>query len=237
MREIPLTKGQVALVDDEDYEALSQYKWCTIKAPGTYYAVRRIPAPNKQCGQETAYMHRQILGTAPHKHTHHIDGNGLNNQRANLAACTSLEHAKMRAHQPKHGLYGVRPVRGGTWAASVYHNYRTQHLGTFHHKLLAAEAYNRAALELPGHLAKLNHIDPAELEIARREAAQWKQRQRKSHFDNARAQAIAVLRQHGFTLSDIGRMWSLSRQRVYQIASRQGPIVDFPYRSRKTQAS
>jgi hypothetical protein len=41
-REIPLTQGYVAIVDDDDYERVSRYKWCTLVQPGsnTVYAVR-----------------------------------------------------------------------------------------------------------------------------------------------------------------------------------------------------
>ena len=60
MKEIQLTQGQVALVDDEDFERLNQYKWCADKHRNTYYAHRRGPTIN---GKQTKIkMHHLIIG-------------------------------------------------------------------------------------------------------------------------------------------------------------------------------
>lgn len=60
MKQIPLTQNQFALVDDEDYEYLNQWKWCAEynKSVHSYYAVRNIRVGNKQ---KTIRMHRVIL--------------------------------------------------------------------------------------------------------------------------------------------------------------------------------
>lgn len=41
MKEIPLTKGKVALVDDADFDELNQYKWYASRGRNTFYACRR----------------------------------------------------------------------------------------------------------------------------------------------------------------------------------------------------
>jgi hypothetical protein len=79
MREITLTQGFVALVDDEDYERIAAFKWCAMKRRNTFHAMR------KENRTKTIYMHHYILGNSlPGIVVDHIDRNGLNNQRSNL---------------------------------------------------------------------------------------------------------------------------------------------------------
>ena len=59
MKTIPLTQGQVAMVDDEDFERINQHKWHLLKSPYTFYAVRTTP---RKEGRKMIYMHREILG-------------------------------------------------------------------------------------------------------------------------------------------------------------------------------
>lgn len=93
MKLIPLSRGKFTIVDDEDYESLSKFKWHTIPSRGTFYATRGAPKkyPNGRRGKpvfngpSTIGMARTILGiTDPKKMADHIDGDGLNNQRSNL---------------------------------------------------------------------------------------------------------------------------------------------------------
>lgn len=103
MREIPLTQGKVALVDDEDYERLTRHKWYAVRAPHTFYACRNLPSPQKG----PVGMHRAVLGLPPRVGpdgilADHWDGDGLNNQRSNLRqATTNPRHAKCAGH-PSH---------------------------------------------------------------------------------------------------------------------------------------
>lgn len=82
MREIPLTQGKVARIDDDDYQELSKFKWyAKIEGTNVYAAMHRN---NRDGKLTTIRMHRLILKTAGNKICDHIDGNGLNNQRSNL---------------------------------------------------------------------------------------------------------------------------------------------------------
>jgi len=92
MKEIPLSQGLVALVDDEDFERVNQFKWCASKeSRGTkFYAIRWQRINGKQT---KIRMHRFILGLPPGKEckhyqsglvVDHVNGNSLDNRKRNL---------------------------------------------------------------------------------------------------------------------------------------------------------
>lgn len=81
MKEIKLTKNQVAIVDDEDFEHISQRAWYFRDG----FAMRSKRRPMSEGGTiDHIRMHREILGVGPKTNVVHVDGNGLNNRRANL---------------------------------------------------------------------------------------------------------------------------------------------------------
>lgn len=95
MREIPLTQGMVALVSDEDYEKVSQYKWhASLESRGTkWYACRRETIDGKRV---KIRMHRFVMGLPPGKDdprvVDHINHNSLDNRRENLEVITQEEN-------------------------------------------------------------------------------------------------------------------------------------------------
>ena len=91
MREILLTKGKVALVDDDIFEKLNQYKW---QYHGKGYAIRSVTEHGKNRG---ILMHREILKTPEGMETDHRNGNKLDNQRCNLRVCTAVQNRRNRA--------------------------------------------------------------------------------------------------------------------------------------------
>lgn len=101
MPEIHLTRGQKAIVDQEDYQKLVINNWYAAKTPNTFYAARRGPR-DKNGKRLTFYMHREIVGLKPYpldearSETDHKDRNGLNNTRANLSIVTHKENAQNR---------------------------------------------------------------------------------------------------------------------------------------------
>jgi hypothetical protein len=159
MKEIPLTKGCVALVDDEDYEELSKYKWYAWGGivSRTAYAQRNI---KRMDGNTTIFMHRSIV-IVPHGMViDHIDGNGLNNQRSNLRICTRSENMRnQQLHRNNtSGFKGVGwDAKRGFWKASIKIEGRQVHLGTFHDKRKAADAYDNAAELHHGIFARKNN--------------------------------------------------------------------------------
>ena len=83
MTEIPLTRGYVAIIDDEDAELVSGYRWRVLVQPHTCYAIARLPRLNGK--QRTMYLHRLIVGAKPGERVLHADRDGLNATRDNLS--------------------------------------------------------------------------------------------------------------------------------------------------------
>lgn len=153
MRQISLTKGAYATVDDADFEALSKYSWCF---SNTGYAVRGT----MKGGESRIYlMHREILGAKPDEEIDHVDGNRLNNQRSNLRLCSSAENKHNRG-KSKNNTSGYKGVhwnkQNGKWRSRIMVNRRVYHLGFFENSEDAAKAYDIAALKYHKDFARVN---------------------------------------------------------------------------------
>jgi len=161
MKEIKLTQGKVALVDDEDYEHLSRFKWYASRAKNNFYATRR-GRPGLGEKRTTIFMHRIIIGTPENLDTDHEDGNTLNNQRYNLRSCTRAENDHNRRGYKANvsGYKGVTRSRRlhNPWRATIKFKNKTTPLGNYKTKEEAALAYNEKASELFGKFAYLNKI-------------------------------------------------------------------------------
>ena len=150
-----------ALVDDENYEALSRHKWQAQK----YKAGLRAWRIQKVDGIARAFlMHRVVLGLKHRdgKIVDHRDRNGLNNQKENLRQCTNSENMRNQGPQ-KNNKSGYKGVHWKTdksrWAVVIVINNRSVWLGTYFCLIKAAEAYDRAAKIFHGDFAYLNFQD------------------------------------------------------------------------------
>ena len=112
-RRIPLSRGLFAIVDPEEYEALSRYKWWAQlgKHNGTFYAVR-----NEKRGRVMVrvWMHRVIMGAAEGLFVDHINHNGLDNRKANLRLATAAQNAWNSVR----GKRGSSKYKGVAWDAA-----------------------------------------------------------------------------------------------------------------------
>ena len=146
MKEIELTQGKVAIVDDEDYEWLSRWKWYY----GNGYAVRHS---TRFLGRKHIFMHREILGTPDGMETDHINRDCLDNRRENLRACNGSQN-RMNTSIPITNKSGYKGVVWNAsrkkWQAQIGINYRRKYLGLYNTASAASDAYNKAALELFG---------------------------------------------------------------------------------------
>lgn len=155
MKKIPLTQGKVALVDDEDYEFLMQWKW---RYDPRGYAVRTQYISG---GRKTILMHRLILNAFHGIEIDHIDRNGLNNQSQNMRFATRAENCRnVGAHKDSASKYkGVSwYARDKIWTANIMIENKQTYLGRFQSEIEAAKAYNLEALIHHGKFAVLNKV-------------------------------------------------------------------------------
>lgn len=158
MKKIELTRGLRALVDDDDYEELSKYKWCASPLRyNTSYALRNVYIPGKS--PKTIFMHNVILNPKKGELVDHIDGDGLDNRKTNLRICTNTQNQWNKPMQSnnKTGYKGVSYYKTSKkWKAKVVANGVVYHLGTFDSPELAGRAYDKGAQEYHGEFARLN---------------------------------------------------------------------------------
>lgn len=160
MKEIVLSQGKVASVDDDDFEYLSQWKWHARKGKNTFYAARNTSRKNPP--KIVVLMHRAILNL---KNTtdiaDHIDRNGLNNCKSNLRIATGTQN-NANATSAKNstskylGVYWYKTRN--KWKSEITKNRKNICLGYFPTEEDAAFAYNQAAIIYHGEFANLNII-------------------------------------------------------------------------------
>jgi len=153
-----LTQGYEAVVDDVDAE-LAALTWTTMPDTNTVYAYRNITLGGKQT---TVMLHRVILALKlgrdllAGEHVDHIDGDGLNNTRANLRVCSHGENSANRG-KPSNNTSGLKGVdfhkASGKWRAQIAVNGTSKHLGLFTDKEAAYAAYCEAATQYHGEFA------------------------------------------------------------------------------------
>ena len=127
---IALTQGRQAAVSPEDYDYLSQWKWCYANG----YAKRGVYNAGSKV---TVLMHRVVLermGFKDFKDTDHINRDRADNRRSNLRPATRTENGRNRGPQRnnKSGFKGVHwDKRLGKWQARIRVNGKNIHLGYF----------------------------------------------------------------------------------------------------------
>lgn len=164
MGKIKLTQDYEALVDDTDFERVSEHKWyakverradCSVRV----YAVRNVPREGG--GQMTQRLHRFIMDAPTDVQMDHINGDGLDNRRENLRVCTRSEN--QRNMRPRGGYSQYKGVtlfkRDAKWVARIWFDGKKIYLGKFDDEKAAAMAYDSAATNFFGPFARTNFKD------------------------------------------------------------------------------
>jgi hypothetical protein len=153
MKQIPLTNGKMAIVDDADHEWLSQWKWsATSPNKGNkWYAAR-------DAGGKRVSMHRQITDAPKGMVVDHINGNGLDNRRENLRVCTYRENSfnHKLSKRSTTGYMGVALDNGRRYVAHLQVAGQKKRIGWFKTAEEAARARDAAAKMYYGEFATLN---------------------------------------------------------------------------------
>ena len=156
MKQIPLTQGKFAIVDDEDYEELSKYNWYAWRGNGTYYAVRSI---GKYPNRSKERMHRRIMKAHKGQEVDHINRDSLDNRRCNLRLCTRSQNMANMSSYRKNCSSKYKGVSWDKihrkWVAYICRG-KQRRLGFFISEIDAAKAYDEAAIKLFGEYANKN---------------------------------------------------------------------------------
>jgi hypothetical protein len=151
-RQVPLTRGLVALVDETDWPVVSQFKWRPYRGTSTWYAIADIDGHRVR-------MHRLILKPPDDVLVDHRNHNGLDNTRRNIRPCNNQQNV-MNARAKRRGTSRFKGVcwhkASGKWSAEIFYNEQKWHLGLFVNEEDAARSYDRKAAELFGQFAYLN---------------------------------------------------------------------------------
>lgn len=153
-KEIKLSRGMIAVVDDDDWERANKLRWYSAPSGNTFYAARRPDSG-------IVYLHRFIMAAPDGTQVDHIDRDGLNCKRSNLRICS---HGENQHHYPipRNSTSGYKGVSfskwSGRWRARIKVQGKSKYLGQFDTKEDAALAYNVAAVEFHGAFALLNNV-------------------------------------------------------------------------------
>ena len=138
MKEIPLTQGKIAIVDDEDFDLVMAKKWHYSLSSANYGRAR----------SNNVSMHRFIMQAQKGLEVDHINGDPLDNRRSNLRIVTHAQNQKnMKVHTTNvSGAKGVSwHKKASKWQAHIMVDGKRYYLGVFKNIHEAAEAYKQAA--------------------------------------------------------------------------------------------
>jgi hypothetical protein len=150
---IPLTQGAEAIIDDADYPLVRPHSWHLQARPNKRYAAT---AWNEGGRKVHVAMHRLLLDPPPGAVVVHLNGDGLDNRRANLR----LSASSGAVGAP---VWGASRFRGVSWhqtrrawRSELQVDGKRLFLGCFASEEEAAYAYDRAASQHLGDRAALN---------------------------------------------------------------------------------
>jgi hypothetical protein len=149
--------GDLAIVDDADYDWLRKYDWHFHPYDATGYACRSTLGSDGR--HHCIGMHRVIMKAPPDKPVDHINGDGLDNRRSNLRVCTDAGNAQNSKPRKHRRFKGVRHRTKNCYQVSIFANGTKFYLGSFRTEIEAARAYDQAARNHHREFARLNFPD------------------------------------------------------------------------------
>lgn len=157
---IPLSQGLFALVDGEDFEELSRFKWYALNNGYTYYAVRH--SSQKLGKRKLILMHRVVMNAQPREEIDHYGHYGLDNRKDNIRICTRAQNNQNQRPRKNTSsqFKGVDwHTKSKKWRVQIKNNNKPIRLGCFDDEIEAAKTYDKKAKELFGEFAHLNFGD------------------------------------------------------------------------------
>jgi hypothetical protein len=167
MKKIPLSgingQGKYALVDDEDFDRVSQLRWCIDNHGYAGRSVHRPKThPNGKRGVSRLKLHHFVLGSKPGQHVDHENRNRLDCRRSNLRPSTHAENNQNTGTTRRNvsGFKGVSWHSGARrWRCTIKPAGSKQiQLGFFDDPEQAALVYDAAAIQFFGDFAYLNIV-------------------------------------------------------------------------------
>lgn len=158
MQQMMLHSGECILLDSEDYQKITKWKW---QLSPTGYVARSTCYKTKR---KRIYLHRVLTNCPADKVVDHINKNKLDNRKCNLRICSQRENTVAN-----NGWTNAQiPYKGVTYMSSsgkkiltkfrarIYANHKEINLGVYNSAVEAAQAYDQAAKIIHGEYAKLN---------------------------------------------------------------------------------
>lgn len=153
---IPLTQGKFALVDKEDFDYLSQFKWCYTSAG---YAIRTEYPKGLKGDGVRILMHRLILDAPKNKQVDHINQDGLDNRRSNIRLATPSQNQWNKGVQKNNtsGHKGISwDMKNNKWRVSINTKGRYINLGRYSDIKEAVLVREKFVLSLHGEFGRLS---------------------------------------------------------------------------------
>lgn len=173
-RSLTLTKGYIAIIDEDDFERLNQWSWHAFDNGKKIYGARGFKRRREGICR-TIYLHRFILNAPDGTMVDHINGDTLDCRKANLRLATASQNQANSRRAGRSGFKGVRSAGRKSWQVIITVNGLAICRGRFKSPDEAARAYDQLAIEHFGEFACLNFpTDKKKLEAAFQEYAEWR---------------------------------------------------------------
>jgi hypothetical protein len=152
MKFISLTQGKFSLVDDEDYDWLTQRKWFAMQLK--YSKDRPFIALSWDGKGKHVLMHRVIVDAQEGMVVDHINHVMLDNRRCNLRVCTHSQNSMNKCRQSNNtsGFTGVT-WHHGVWEARIMVSRKSIYLGSAHSPEEASLLYKQGVVKYFGQFA------------------------------------------------------------------------------------